>query len=139
MPGPIPKRSDQRRNRNKPEGAVLVRGQAGPEPSWPEPAEHWHEIAKYWYESLITSGQSAYYESSDVATAIYVAEAMSRSLSGMRMSGQMFAAVMAAMTELLTTEGARRRARIELERSTGEDTDDPIARLMASYQDIAGA
>jgi hypothetical protein len=64
--------------------------------------------------SLAESGQSQFYEPSDWAVARYVAEVMSRNLADGNMSAVMFAAVMSAMTELLTTEGARRRARLEL-------------------------
>ncbi len=45
--------------------------------AWPEPEDSWHRIAWDWYLSLGDSGQSQFYEPSDVATAQYVAEAMS--------------------------------------------------------------
>ena len=117
MPGPVPKRSEQRRRRNKSEietSKVLRTGQTPIPPA----NENWHPIAVQWYESLKDSAISQYYDSSDWATAAYVAEAMSRNLKGGRFSGQLFAAVMSAMTDLLTTEGARRRARIEIERNS---------------------
>lgn len=70
--------------------------------------------------SLAGSGQARFYEPSDWQTARYVAESMSRNLSAGRFSSQHFAAVMSAMTDLLTTEGARRRARLELDRPEPE-------------------
>ncbi|MFI6496901.1 hypothetical protein [Nonomuraea typhae] len=95
----------------------------------PPADESWHEIARDWYESLSKSGQSVFYEPSDWASARYVAEAMSRGLEASRFSAQLFAAVSSAMTELLTTEGARRRARLEIER--GGSTDVAPADVMA--------
>ncbi|MEU3355264.1 hypothetical protein [Streptomyces sp. NPDC037389] len=122
--GPVPKRSSERRRRNKDDdGPVLVRAPSGSEPViWPEPDADWHPVAADWYASLAASGQSRFYEPSDVAVARYVTEAMSRNLSNGRFSAQLFAAVCSAMTDLLTTEGARRRVRVELERESAEET-----------------
>lgn len=87
----------------------------------PEPDDAWHPIALRWYESLADSGQARYYEPSDWATACYLAEAMSRNLfAGQRFSAQLFAAVMSGMSNLLVTEGDRRRVRMELERQPDE-------------------
>lgn len=115
--GPIPKRSEERRRTNKPDDAEPVTAPAGTEILWPEPDIEWHDLAADWYASLAESGQAAFYQQSDVMTARYVAEAMSRNLLAGRFSAQLFAAVMGGMTELLTTEGSRRRVRIELERA----------------------
>ena len=137
MPGPVPKRSDQRRRRNASDGPDVVRGLAGPEPDVPPVQEHWHEIAKDWFRSLCESGQAQYYEASDWATAVYVAEAMSRSLLAGKFSGQLFQAVFSAMGDLLTTEGARRRARVELERLGDVPAEDPTVAIMDRYRRAA--
>ena len=138
MPGPVPKRSDQRRRRNKPEGPALSKGVAGPAPDMPPPADHWHDIARDWYLALAQSGQAHYYEASDWATAYYVAEAMSRNLLGGKFSAQLFQSIMSAMTDLLTTEGARRRARVELERHNEQTpAADPTVALMEKYRRAA--
>lgn len=140
MPGPVPKRSDQRRRRNASDGPAVVKAEAGKAPTIPRASGDWHPIAKRWYQSLKDSGQSQFYESSDWLTAVYVAEAMSRNLSQGKFSAQLFQSVMSAMTDLLTTEGARRRARVELEREdTGEDAEE-LARvaLMDAYRQAAG-
>lgn len=121
--GPVPKRTDQRRRVNKPEIQVST---APASPADPEPADpEWHPIARDWYEALAESGQSVFYQKSDWATARYVADAMSRNLAAPRFSAQLFAAVMAATTSLLATEGDRRRLRIELQRATAADPKDP--------------
>lgn len=117
--GPIPKRSDQRRRRNEPEGGIdQIPGAS--DVTVPEPKEHWLPIAVEWYASLAESGQSDFYEPSDWAFAAFVAELMSTAMATGRLNGQLITAIMSGMTELLTTEGARRRARVELERETGE-------------------
>lgn len=86
-------------------------------PELPEPDPLWHPIASGWYLSLRRSGQAVFYEPSDWAMARYAAELMSRALASDRApNGQLVAALNSVMGSLLTTEGDRRRARIELER-----------------------
>ena len=138
MPGPVPKRSDQRRRRNKPDGPDIVKAPGGTLPAQPPADEAWHSIAREWYLSLAESGQAQFYEASDWQTARYVAEAMSRNLNGgARFSAQLFQAVMSAMTDLLTTEGARRRARVELERGPEQPQPASITAL-DRYRAAAG-
>ena len=134
--GPVPKRSDQRRRRNVPEGPGMVTVQASDQVSVPEADPMWHPIAKEWFESLRTSAQRVFYEPSDWATARYLAEAMSRNLADRRFSAQLFASVMSAMTELLVTEGARRRARIEIEREV-KPAEAPSVAIMDRYRQAA--
>ena len=120
--GPVPKRIEERLGhvssadkeaveRVPVTGTVVV----------PAADEAWHPIARRWYDSLPGSGQAQFYEPSDWATAAYLAEAMSRNLhAGQRFSAQLFAAVMSGMSNLLVTEGDRRRVRLELERLPDE-------------------
>ncbi|MEU3350249.1 hypothetical protein [Streptomyces sp. NPDC037389] len=137
--GPVPKRSTERRRRNK-DGGEPVRAALAPGTAeWPEPDAGWHAIARDWYCSLAASGQAQFYEPSDVATARYVAEAMSRNLAAGRFSAQLFAAVSSAMTELLTTEGARRRVRIELEREPAGQEAPAGVTAIAHYRAALGA
>lgn len=124
--GPIPKRSDERRRRNKPEGASVTSAPANVVVSAPDADESWHEIARDWFRSLAESGQAVFYQPSDWQTARVWAELLSRQLASGRPSSQMVAAWAAGATELLTTEGARRRARIELE-VPSEDEDEAAA------------
>lgn len=137
--GPVPNRSDQRRRRNKPDVPVESAPAAAAEML---PAdESWHPIARRLYESLSRSGQSHFYQPSDWAIAQYVCEAMSRSLAGAKMSGQLFAAVMAASSSLLATEGDRRRLRIELERAKAqpEGPDEVVTELDQYRRRAAGS
>jgi hypothetical protein len=140
--GPIPKRSEERRRRNKDDGPELIKASAGsPEnlPDLPEADSSWHSIAADWYLSLRESGQAAFYEPSDWAVARYAAELMSRVLdcSERGPNGQLVAALNSVMSSLLTTEGDRRRARMELERKKSTSKLASVSPL-DSYRDIAG-
>lgn len=138
--GAVPKRSDERRRRNKPETPITTAPSA-PNVTAPDPAEDWHPIARYWFESLGESGQAIYYQPSDWATAYYVAEAMSRNLyQGGKFSSMLFTGVMSAMTELLTTEGSRRRVRLEIDRNNnGDEDEDASVTALADYRKTLGA
>jgi hypothetical protein len=136
--GPVPKREDVRRRRNKDEAGPATRAAAAKHVPVPRADPDWHPIAKRWYASLKESGQSFWYEPSDWAAAVYVAEAMSRNLAANdgKFSAVLFQSVMSAMTELLTTEGARRRARVELERE--ESAEDASVTAIADYRAMLG-
>jgi hypothetical protein len=133
--GPIPERSEARRRRNKTDGPDLIQapsGQPDALPDLPEPDPLWHPIATDWYLSLRESGQAAFYQPSDWSMARYAAELMSRGLSSDRApNGQYVAALNSVMASLLTTEGDRRRARLELERKPA------VAQTPASVTAIA--
>lgn len=138
--GPVPKRSSERRRRNKAEGVQVTSVPATVEKVTCPPADDaWHPIAGDWYKSLAESGQAVWYEPSDWATARYVAEAMSRGLQSSRFSAQLFAAVSAAMTELLTTEGARRRARLEIDRGAPSDEKPADVTALDDYRALLGS
>lgn len=139
MPGPVPKRSEVRRRRNKPEGVQVTKAAAGEVVVWPEPDPSWNPTATRFYLSLNESGQRAFYQPSDVAVAVYVTDMMNKSMQG-RVSGQLFAAVMSAITELMATEGARRRIRIELSpHAEDEEPKEDFVDTMAQYKADAEA
>ena len=130
MPGPIPERSDRRRRVNKPDIEVDT-APATEVVVAPVAESHWHPLAKRWYLSLAESGQSRFYEPSDWMQAVVWAEVLSRTLNqGQRMSSQLIMAWSAGATELLVTEGARRRMRIELAKG-GQVDDDAEAAVTA--------
>lgn len=135
MPGPVPKPSDQRRRRNKTETPIR-KGTARGVEQVPAPQAHWHPVARDWYLALSKSGQSDYYEASDYAQAQYVAELMHKSLQD-EAPAAFATAALSAMTELLVTEGARRRARLELEKAA-PTPEDPKVAIMADYRAAAG-
>lgn len=106
MPGPVPKRSSQRRRKNKQDGPPPKSGRGSGRDEWsayarsigidvPDGASRaeiieavaeggvtdgLHPLAREWFESLSLSGQSAFYEPSDWAMARVVAESISREL-----------------------------------------------------------
>lgn len=132
--GPVPKRSRERRRQNKDSVAETITVDAAKPVQIPKPNARWHPIAKRWFLSLAGSGQAVFYEPSDWALAEYIAEAMSRNLREQkRFSAVLFAAVMSGMTELLTSEGARRRVRLEIERGDGSEAPANVTAI-AKYQ-----
>ena len=130
--GPPPKRNAERRRRNKPNqptdtvkvaGAVKV----------PRADSTWHPKALGLYRSLKTSGQSKYYEPSDWWMAQVAAELTSDLLNSSKRSSEMVKAVDAIWARLLTTEGERRRVRMEIERQT-EDGESATVTAMDAYR-----
>jgi hypothetical protein len=142
--GPVGKRSDQRHgHRSKAETDTIDKIPAAPvKAAAPEAEENWHPLARRWYESLAASGQAVYYEPSDWATAVLIAESISRDLKPqfvgvseegapiietIPMKGASLAAYLRAMSALVVTEGDRRRSGIELQRGKATDSDEEAA------------
>ncbi len=140
--GPIPERSEARRRRNKEDGPGLVQAPSGPPPDLPDlPGADplWHPIAGDWYLSLRESGQAAFYQPSDWAVARYAADLMSKVLMSERgPNGQLVAALNSVMSSLLTTEGDRRRARMELERNPAAKQVPASVTAIADYRSSIG-
>lgn len=119
--GPVPKRSSQRRRANKPE-VPIIHAPSGPVSAGvPSPSDEWHPLAREWFTALGHSGQSQFFEASDWAQANVWAHLLSVELMKDKPSAMMIAAWSSGAAELLTTEGARRRVRIELERAVSSD------------------
>lgn len=114
--GPVPKRSDQRVRRNKPDveiDTIEAFGQVEiPDLGLTNP----HPVIRDLYESLKDSAQSRYYEPSDWQFARFTLHFANKLIRSGKPSGQMLATVSSMLTELLVSEGARRRVRIEVER-----------------------
>ena len=118
--GPAPARSDQRRRRNAP-AVPTERVELAGDVERPAPSEHWHPTARGWYESLTDSGQSRYYEPSDWQQAHFCADLMHRALTDEKINAQLVGQIRGLMTDLLSTEGARRRVSMEIVRVRAED------------------
>lgn len=138
-PGPVPKRSSERRRRNKESRPEIVTI-AGPAVQVPPAAPGWHEIAAGWYEALAASGQAKYFEPSDWAGARFIASELSAycKTAVAKRSAVKFAALWAAMNDLLTTEGERRRVRIEIDRDTGGQEQPASVTAIADYRASLG-
>ncbi len=101
----------------------------------PAADELWHPLAREWFESLAVSGQAVFYQASDWASAKVWAEFLSQQLSSGKPNSMMVSAWASAATELLTTEGARRRARVELERHAVDEDEEASVRSLAQYRE----
>lgn len=124
--GPAPKRSDQRRRRNK-DGGAVDGGMLQVEVEQPEPREGLHPRADGWYRSLATSGQAEFYADSDWQVALLCAEAIDLFMDTGRAT--LLAEIRAFQSQLLSTEGERRRARLELERVSVEEEAADVSEL----------
>jgi hypothetical protein len=142
--GPVAKRSEERMgHRSKEEKDSITKAPSGAPtdlPELPDADPLWHPIASDWYLSLRESGQAAFYQPSDWAVARYAAELMSRVLdcSERGPNGQLVAALNSVMSSLLTTEGDRRRARMELERKPAGKQAPASVTAIADYRSSIG-
>lgn len=139
--GPVPNRSNdlsRDRDANRGDRPEITTGTLLPV-TIPEPDEDWHPIATMLWESLLESGQSAYYQSSDWAFAYSLCEDLSQYKKPLvnqstgelyfKRSGQMLATIYSAMSNLLVTEGDRRRVRVELQAPEVEENTAAVLSL----------
>lgn len=113
--GPVPKRSEDRVRRAADLHTDRVPAGADEPVEAPPLREGLHPLAVEWYESLARSGQSRFYEPSDWAAAMVLAEAIDQ--YGRRPQSTMLANILTGFQTLLVTEGDRRRMRLELIRA----------------------
>lgn len=116
MPGPVPKRSEERIRRNKPEVEITKIETEGTVPVPPLDIDDPHPMIEDFYESLKDSAQTRFYEPSDWQFARFTLHFCNQLVKSGRPSAQMLAAVNSNLTEMLVSEGARRRVRMEVER-----------------------
>lgn len=142
MPGPVPKRSDQRRRRNKPDESqpklTVVEGQKPRrQVKSPRVSPSWHPLMKDWFRSLKESGQAVFYEPSDWQTARLLAEVMSQALnSGEPVKASTLGEFNRGAAALMTTEGERRRLRVELQAAEPGAGDEETTSVLASYKEM---
>ena len=155
--GPAPKRSDRKlghTSKADKAGMHVSKADGAPAVDVPEADPEWHPVAKLWFSSLAESGQSKFYEPSDWATAYVLAESISRELhpQGVVFQGEVvsyepmapkagaISAWLKGMSDLMVTEGARRRAAIELQRPQPADEAQPAdVTSLASWKAGMGA
>ncbi|GAB3475335.1 hypothetical protein FB471_4487 [Amycolatopsis cihanbeyliensis] len=114
--GPVPKRSDQRVRRNRDEAPVETVTAIGDVEVPPLGLDDPHPLISDFYASLAESAQARFYEPSDWQFARFTLHFADQLVKSRRPSSQMLAAVNSALTDLLVSEGARRRVRLEVER-----------------------
>lgn len=121
--GPVPKRSEDRHRRNDPDVPLKV-GKGAAVVSIPEPNKFWPDAVRRLWDSLADSGQSAFYEPSDWAYAYFLLDEMSRYVENERQNGQVLSSLLTGLSNLLVTEGDRRRVSVELVRAGSEEDED---------------
>lgn len=125
-PGPVPNRSDQRRRRNK-DDIDIEKAAPANEATIPDANPEWVPAVTRWYEALGESGQAVFYESSDWAQAWILADLLNSQMDSFKPNGMIISAWLHGAGELLTTEGARRRMRIELAKGKKADPEQVAA------------
>lgn len=140
MPGPVPNRStdlSRERDTNRGDRLPLTKGTLRPVEDVPGPDPDWHPIAQELYLSAAESGQSDFYQKSDWLLWFSLCEDLSYYKKMGKRSGQMLQTIYSTMTELLVSEGARRRVRIELHEPEPEE-DDAAVLALADYRSDLG-
>ncbi|MFY1620049.1 hypothetical protein [Micromonospora sp. WMMD736] len=123
--GPVPNRSDdlsRDRDANRGDKAPITKGKSRPA-RVPEADPDWHPIARLLWDATLESGQADFYESSDYAFLYSICDDVSYYKTMGKRSGQMLASIYSAMENLLVTEGARRRVRVELQDEVEEEAE----------------
>lgn len=115
--GPVPKRSSDRGP--QPYDNVIDKVQAFGVVRKPELGlgESTHPMITDFWDSVGESAQSRYYEQSDWQYLRVTLHFLNKLLNSGKPSAQMLTVVNQMLTDLLVTEGARRRVRMEIERN----------------------
>ncbi|MGW1040030.1 phage terminase small subunit [Streptomyces sp. NPDC002547] len=122
--GPVPERESnlaRPRSRKGSDEQETKKGEMRPV-RIPRADPDWHPIAKQLYDSLKKSGQADFYQQSDWAYAYSLCDDLSHYKKSKQRSSMMLGALMSAMSNLLVTEGDRRRVRVELQEPEPETT-----------------
>jgi hypothetical protein len=130
---------DQSRDRdnNRGDRLPISKGTLRPVTDVPGPDPEWHQLAQELYLSAAESGQADFYQKSDWLLWYSLCEDLSYYKKMGKRSGQMLQTIYSTMTELLVTEGARRKARIILTDPEPEE-DDAAVLALADYRTELG-
>lgn len=132
--GPVPKPTAQRRRRNAPTGPELLTVPTGSASTPPEADPGWHEVIIGWFNGLRDGPEAEFMTPAGWAFARYLAERESANIQSARPSAMVSALFVSAQGDLMTTEGSRRRLRVELDRRQAVDS----ARLLAKWSVVDG-
>lgn len=132
--GPVPKRSSERGR--QPYDNVIDRVQAFGVVRKPDLGLDGdvHPIIADFWDSVGESAQSRYYEQSDwqyLRVSLYF---LNRLLKSGKPSAQMLTVVNQMLTDLLVSEGSRRRVRMEIER---EQTQENVVNIADYFRELA--
>lgn len=136
--GPVPKRSDEKIGYS---AHVIDKVQAFGVVKKPELglSGDVHPIITDFWDSLGESAQSRYYETSDWQYARVSLHFLNQLLKSGKPSAQMLTVVNQMLTDLLVSEGSRRRVRMEIERDVSTSNVIDVAdyfRQLASKNDL---
>lgn len=124
MPGPVPKRSDQRRRRNKP--AIDISKVGGAAAEAPELGMDLHPLVADWYAALSQGAEAAFYTPAMWQRARIVARMLDTVVTSGKPSSMMYAALQADMKALLVDAGELRRLGIEVQAAEAAEPDNVI-------------
>ena len=165
--GPVPARStalSRERDIERGDRGPITKGEMQPV-EIPEPDPNWHPTAKMIYESYSKSGQSFWAQQTDWAMLWFTCSEISNYLTPAmimekdektrrlvpktdelgnimfypqhKLSAVMFAEINRALSELMFSEGARRRVRIELEQPKEDDGDSEVLYLAQVEEELS--
>lgn len=117
---PMPRKRDaERRNRATPKAdKILVQGTELPVKQ-PRARSGWRPEVRAWYRSLANSAQAVFYEDSDWQTALVAADALQNWYDTGRTA--MYEQWRMTCSQLMVTEGERRKNRLEIHRNAAEE------------------
>lgn len=132
--GPVPKRSSERGP--NPNDNVIERVQAFGVVKKPKLGlgDNVHPIIQDFWDSVGESAQSRYYEPSDWQYFRISLHFLNKLLNTGKPSAQMLTVVNQMLTDLLVSEGSRRRVRMEIER---EQTKDNVVNIADYFRELA--
>ena len=138
MPGPVPKRSEERLGHanGKLSENPISRGELRPV-KWPSADRSWSKRAKQLWNSVKVSGQSDYFQQSDIARIAFLMDQVTYYENAKSKSAMMFQTICSEMTTLLFSEGDRRRVRIELAKPDSSVEDAQLVAIKG-YKDALG-
>lgn len=140
--GPVPKRSENRKRRNKPNAAEgrfpVTKAQGSVKVTVPNASKDWCAASKRIYKGLRDSGQARFFEPSDWALAYFLMDEITRYVEQGRQNGQVLASLLSGLSSLLVSEGDRRRVGLELSRGGDTANEDRNVAVMEEWRKRMG-
>lgn len=136
--GPVPLRSEERVGHptGKKEDVAVTAGALLPV-KWPAASRDWSPRAKRLWRAARDSGQSAFYQQSDVERLAFLLDQVTYFEGQPQRSAMMLQVITSELSNLLFSEADRRRVRIELSRPDSS-VDDAQVTAIANYRSALG-
>lgn len=126
MAGPVPKHSSERVRRNTPDTPIETIQAIGSVKAPPLNLRKPRKLVVDMYKAMQESAQAKYFEPTDWEYARITLALLDDQLKAPRQNSQILTVIMSNLSDLLVSEGQRRRARIEIERSEGGSADNVV-------------